>query len=292
MISAMAAVGLDRAALEAAVGPMRDRLPDAAFSRLWRVAAKSGREALELDVAEALPIGALGPIDVLALSAPTVGAACTLAAAHLERLLGTGVRLEVTPLAGGAVRLAVLNASPVDADVSDVLFFAVLVRALRGRTSVPFEVKRVQLARPRPAAVARWESFFAGQVRFGAKVSAVEVPAAVWRAGMASSSEAVHRALSPLVPEGGSVESAVRATTQQKLGAASLAVMAESLGVSTRTLQRRLKAEGVKVRAVMVEERLAAARRLLAKPGATVKSVAAEVGFSSASALSRALKRK
>jgi AraC-like DNA-binding protein len=286
-------LGVEPRVLERAVGRLDARLPDAAFSRLWRAAAAETRsEALELDVAEALQNGALGPFDLSALSAPTVGAACTIVARHLVHLLGDGVVLHTSVVAGGAVRLDVLNASPVDIEVSDALLLATLVSRLRMHSAVPLEVETVQLTRSRPAHRARWDTFFETPVRFAARQSALVVSARAWRAPLVSASPAVQRALAPLLPaDDARWLDSVRAVVRHRLTAQpDVAEVGRALGVSGRTLQRRLRERGVTLRDLVAQLRVDEARRLL--EGATLGEVASRVGFSSAAALSKAMRRR
>jgi AraC-like DNA-binding protein len=71
----------------------------------------------------------------------------------------------------------------------------------------------------------------------------------------------------------------------------SLARAARKLGVTPRTLQRRLTAEGLKFRCILDDVRLARALALLQEPGSSVEGVAAQVGFSESPAFYRAFKR-
>ncbi|HJL15164.1 MAG TPA: AraC family transcriptional regulator ligand-binding domain-containing protein [Sandaracinaceae bacterium LLY-WYZ-13_1] len=74
-------------------------------------------------------------------------------------------------------------------------------------------------------------------------------------------------------------------------GALDAASLARALGTSRRTLQRRLRAEGTSPRALVRERRLARAQALL-DAGRTPTEAAGAVGYSEASALHRALRRR
>jgi AraC-like DNA-binding protein len=70
----------------------------------------------------------------------------------------------------------------------------------------------------------------------------------------------------------------------------SLDVAARNLGVTARTLQRRLRAEGVTFRSVLEEAALESAARTVAS-AATMSEASAKLGFSEPAAFHRAFKR-
>ena len=67
--------------------------------------------------------------------------------------------------------------------------------------------------------------------------------------------------------------------------------IAETLHVSARTLQRRLKAENTTFGEVVQETRLQLAQQLLASPDITATEVGLACGFADASAFTRAFRR-
>lgn len=73
-------------------------------------------------------------------------------------------------------------------------------------------------------------------------------------------------------------------------GPVSLSSLSKSLGLSARTLQRRLRAERTSTRQLVEERRLLRARRAL-ESGRSMSEAAFEAGYSEASALHRALRR-
>ena len=83
----------------------------------------------------------------------------------------------------------------------------------------------------------------------------------------------------------------VRAWIAAHLREADLPACARALGVSSRTLQRRMAATGRSFRELVALERVEAARALLTQSRASVKSVAYAVGCSSSSQLGVLLHR-
>jgi len=74
-------------------------------------------------------------------------------------------------------------------------------------------------------------------------------------------------------------------------GEASAERVASELGISTRTLRRRLSAAGTSYQQVLDEVRLELAQRTLRQPGISVNEVAFLLGFSDASAFHKAFRR-
>jgi AraC-like DNA-binding protein len=76
-----------------------------------------------------------------------------------------------------------------------------------------------------------------------------------------------------------------------RAGVSSGASVARLLGMSERTLRRRLEESGCTFRDVLDQTRMTAADRLLSDPGRTITEVAYALGFSEPSAFSRAYRR-
>lgn len=75
-------------------------------------------------------------------------------------------------------------------------------------------------------------------------------------------------------------------------GDVSITAIARQLGVSGRTLRRRLDEEGCSFRELVHQCRMDAAERMLARRELSVTEIAAALGFSEASAFSRAFRRQ
>lgn len=293
LIAAFERLGFAAEGLRRSAGVLGDSVADQVFERLWAEVQRQTRsDALELDVVGELQAGAFGPFDLAAITAATVGDACRVVAENVTSLTGHGVELVIEALPGGSICLRILNATPVNAEVADVLILAVIVSRLREQTVPPLRPVSAQFTRAAPRRCERWEAFFAAPVRFGASTSALVFSAQTWRSPLRSANPAVHRALAPLLPpvgRDGFVES-VRAHVRHHLGEPhSLGRVARRLGLSARTLQRRLAEGQTSLRAVISAVRVEEAERLLATGARTLAEVAALVGFSSATALSRAL---
>ncbi|MDP2274822.1 MAG: AraC family transcriptional regulator ligand-binding domain-containing protein [Archangium sp.] len=290
----MARLGLDARAMREAVGPFEGATSDEAFEMLWNAARhRWPTDDLELAIAGTLQAGAFGPFDLSVLTSPSVGAACQVFAQTLPAIAGEGVVLGLVPRPRGGMTVRLLNSTPVNVEVADALLLATLIARLRQQTHPQLKPAGVWLTRAVPRARTTWDAFFGCTVRFKAPHSEIQFNATDWRAPLASSNAAVHRALVPLLPGiGGDVVGALRAHLRQHLNEPqSLRSVARRLGVSTRTLQRRLGEARVSLRELLAQLRVEEARRLLSGPQRTLGEVADQVGFASASSLARALRR-
>jgi len=68
-------------------------------------------------------------------------------------------------------------------------------------------------------------------------------------------------------------------------------VVARSLGMSSRTLQRRLSAAGLTYASLVAQTRADMARRLLSRPTPRIGDVARAIGYSDAGHFTRAFQR-
>jgi AraC-like DNA-binding protein len=305
VLAGFRALGLDAEAIRAAAGltaealaPVDALVPSEAFGRLWAEAMRrEAREELVTEVGLAIPFGA---IDYLAGSSPTVNTAFQALAAHF-RYVALGITLELAEDGeGGEVRL--LNA-PGDGDAahSDEFTLAVFVGRFRSRTGpVPFRVDQVRLTRPPPAHPTRHAALLGAPVAFGCKVAALRFPAAVWRAALPSADAGLLATLRQLAEHAGlgaagDDDLAVQVRSRLRLllpdGRASAGEVADALGLSERTLHRRLQAGGASFRLVLEGFREAEAERLISAGRLPLGEVALRLGFSDQTAWNRAFRR-
>ena len=311
LLAGFRAVGLDADAIREAAGiapsslePVDGVLPVSAFARLWEEAfRRSPREELPSEVGLALPFGAFGALDYLAASSPTVEAAFHALASHF-RQAAAGFSLEVgaTP-EGGQVRL--VPAGPRSAadrvrQVSDEFTLAVFVGRFRSRRlDRPFRAAAVRLTRPAPGRPTRHQALLGAPVTFGCAVAALELPGPVWKARLGSADAALQETLRQLAERIGlgasasDLEMAIRARLRTLLpeGHGEAAAVARSLGLSERTLHRRLHELGHTFRGVLDGFREAEAERLLGSGTVPLAEVALKLGFADQSAWNRAFRR-
>jgi AraC-like DNA-binding protein len=102
--------------------------------------------------------------------------------------------------------------------------------------------------------------------------------------------ELLARALDEGIPHAGSITAGLRRWLSTNLEYPSPALAAKALGVSLRTMQRRLNGEKTSFNELLRLERVEAAQRLLVDSPLKISAIALEVGFSSSQQLSTSFK--
>jgi AraC-like DNA-binding protein len=225
---------------------------------------------------------------------------------HFYELAGRHFPMQTTGLSfpfsagpeGGVARLLIHSdpSWPPRHFVENVL--AIKVDGLRRLIGPHWQPLAVEFAHERIGPIADYRTAFGGPVEFSAGRNAVlfSPDDLRWRAHRPKRrfDQFVDRELQrALIEETGDFLGHVAQIVRALLPAeANLEKVAEELGVSPRALQRRLADEGTSFTALRTETRITLARQYLGQPGVTVSEVAARLGFSHPSVLSRLLRQE
>jgi AraC-like DNA-binding protein len=305
MLAGFTALGLDAGALrrgagigEAELASPDGLLPGEVFRRLWEEAfRRAPREELPTEVGLAIPFGAFGALDYLAGSSPSVEAAFHSLRSHFRQVAHITLEIERTP-AGADVRL--VNPEPFPGlAISDEMTLAIFVGRFRGDAGGPFRPSSIRLTRSPPKRPTRHAELLGAPVAFGCSVSGMEIPMAAWTAPMRRADPALQETLRQLASrlelgaEADDLELALRARLRTLLpdGRADAASVARMLGLSERTMNRRLREIGRSWRGVLDAFREAEAERLLVSGRTELSDVAFRLGFSDQTAWNRAFRR-
>ena len=305
MLAGFANLGLDADELRdaAGLGPASlaafdATLPAESFARLWAEAfRRAPREELPSELGRAIPFGAFGALDYLAGTSPTVEAAFHSLRGHFRQV--ADVQLELTTTAYGAdVRLVNAERFP-GFELSDEMTLAIFVERFRSDGGSPFRLASLRLTRPPPPHPTRHGALLGAPVSFGCSVAGMEILAADWVAPMRRADPALQQTLRQLASrldlgaEADDLETALRARLRALLpeGKADAASLARTLGLSERTMNRRLLSLGKSYRGVVDAFREAEAERLLVSSRAELAEVALRLGFSDQTAWNRAFRR-
>lgn len=311
LVSTAATLGADTDALLASVGLSPGDLGDGARIRddlkaaLWsRVVEALGDPHLGLRVGEVSPLGRWGLAEQLLLHAQTLGegletsvrfAAQTVANKrfHLDRL---GDRATYTMAMAAVPEGAVPE--PWRHLVESDLAYA--VRLVRLATSPAFQPASVWFVHDKPAGTdpAVYARIFGPVVRFGQPANALHFDATWLRQPVLSAVPSLRVPLEVAAARE-LAEAATAATVAGRVDAlvrldpatVTIADVASRLGMSTRTLQRRLGAEATSFGAIVDGVRRTYAEALLRDPGVPLGEVSYRLGFSEPSALHRAVRR-
>lgn len=308
----LAGLGIERDRLcrEARLDPLllerpHERVPGAAAARLWQAAERlTGDPLLGLHVAERYRAGAMSILGYVILNCRTPREALDRLA-RFAALLNDGLRVRVASADGQVV----VAFEPIDGldnfllrDGRQVIetMAAGVVLTLRQLTGTALAPARVTFRHRAGGPVAEYHRLFGVPVRFGQPDDAVAFRAAALDSPIPASDPALlalfeghaRVRLDELERLGGTTQRVARVVAARLRGAApSIAEVARDLATSARQLQRALAAEGTTFQRVLDGARRDVALARLRLPGATAAEVALLLGFSEASAFSRAFRR-
>ncbi|HJL00576.1 MAG TPA: AraC family transcriptional regulator [Polyangiaceae bacterium LLY-WYZ-15_(1-7)] len=295
-------LGADRVALFAGTGlagrdlaepGARIEVPEV-VALVRRARALTGSDALGLQLGLRMKVSAHGSLGFAALSTGTVGDALRLAIRYAPiRTDAFALRVQVS---GDRAALIVEELADFE-DAREVVLTALLIgiwrigMALTG-ASIRGDVELAMAAPPHAEGLARAAP---GELRFGAPRTRLLFDAALLDMPMRMADPASHRLaveqcereLARLRPR---FEQRVRALLEAE-PPPDLAAAAKALGVSPRTLKRRLAEEGTHFRALRDAVLLDRALLLLRRPELGLEAIAEQLGYADATGFSRAFKR-
>ncbi|MET0745073.1 MAG: AraC family transcriptional regulator [Microvirga sp.] len=176
-----------------------------------------------------------------------------------------------------------------------------LVRICREVTGIGLRPVGVELVHPRRNSSAELDAFFGCEVSFAAERDQVAFPSRAARFRLVSADpylndllirhgeDVLARRSSPAIPIRASIENALMPLLPH--GKAQAGEVARVLGMSRRTLARRLAAEKLTFGTILNELRRDLARDYLADGGLSISRIAWLVGFREVSAFTHAFKR-
>lgn len=306
VLDACERLGLDGSALLNAANLTREQLddPDRRLAArhadaLWEAAFAEARDPhLALHAAVALPFGAYRVVDFLAAHSPTMGDAFKRIASYFALVDVRGVfAVGDGPPATVVMRSATAQALPPPAQEYT---FAALVTRARTCAGPSWSPDAVELTFPAPANTHEHRRIFACEVRFGRPEARLICSPAAWSAPVGGADPALlsvledHAArLLAELPPSDDLASRVKSAIAEALhrGDVTAATIARRLGTSERTLQRRLKDEGLTLAELLDQTRAAVAKTHLENPHTALAEIAWLLGFSDQSTFTRAFRR-
>jgi AraC-like DNA-binding protein len=275
------------------------RVPRERVDALWEIAVRVAGPAVGVRFALEMPPGNAGVLEVVTQSAPSV----EVSLGHVCRywhLLNDGVDLALERVRSEvALTLRTRSTRPLAPAWIDLTVVALVVIGARSIVR-PLPPKRVALPYPESRAVPELAAIASAPLSYDADALAIVFPAEILEQSLLAANAPLHdvaRAHADAelarLRDDGDLPSRVRTAAEARLesGDATLDRLAGALGLSARTLQRRLREHGTSLRAVLDEARRAIAMRELARGARNVTDVAFLLGFSETSAFDRAFRR-
>lgn len=308
MIAAFTALGLDsaRLATEAGIDPhvLSDPdgvLPSAQLYRLWEIADREwGRPALGIRAAGEVPVGAYEVLDYLMFSSQTVGAGLSLLADYLDMATRTArYELHVDDDVAACEMVWRIPPQGIMFHLRDYSLSLVASRVAFASDRRPL---RVELAGLAFATAAEYAEAFGVPTVLDSARNALIFSRDAWETPLPRRDDVLNRTLRRhaqfLVdrqPPAAAATVTDRVRTEllarSQIGLASIEDVARELAMSVRTLQRRLRLEGVSFEEIASDVHAKLAKSYLVDSGVSISEVSYLLGFSEPSAFSRAFRK-
>jgi AraC-like DNA-binding protein len=275
------------------------RLPPEQVQALWEAAYRqSSTPHLALRAAQAIPLGAYRVLEYLVASAPTVGAAFSKISEYFA-WIDTSARLPVEREATNYALGISVKGPPDCVPLAAVEFtFATCLLKVRALTHQDFKPIAIDAALTLPEGAKVLEDFFGCPVRFSARHNRMLFDAATWALpsqhadpSLLSVLEGHAKLLIAAIDSEPRLVAEVRQALYTYGPSQSLSTVAKQLGMSARTLQRRLTDAGFLFADVANAVREDVARRLLRERNVAIAEAALVLGFSDQSSFTRSFKR-
>lgn len=299
--------GLDGTRLRQAAGFAESDLadPDARVSRakliaLWReICAHVDDPLLGLKLGAAYRAQDLGLIGYIMAASDNLGVALECITRY-GRILSDDVQFSLHP-GGDTVALDV--SAPIDLAVFGhpiVVRLTVVLSIIRDITESDILPVAVHLPLAPPPDPEPYLEFFRVPPHFNSKAAALVLRAGDLRRPIPSADIALShylknyaRSILETIPPEGSLAHRIARILMVRLpaGDPGIDAVAVTLGMNTRTVQRRLKQEGTTYRNVRDSFRHSTARQLLGNPGVPIKEIAFLLGYQELGAFYRAFRR-
>lgn len=258
------------------------------FPAYWHeVSTLYGDDDLAIRVALELPVGGFGRTSYAFASAANLGDAIRVFCRDAQRRVdGMQAILEVR---GKVAELRLVGPETIW-PIIEILLGVIALRCEQlAEPAVP--IKHVELPRSAPRDLQLWQRVFGVKPRFGFEHGLLVVQADQLKRPLRTADPVVREALGsgPLTSFAEQVRTHVRAWVRESPAADEVA---RALGVSVRTLQRRLGEEGVNFRELVLDTKIEVAKQLLERGQLSIGEVASAVGFSGAPAFSNAFSQR
>jgi AraC-like DNA-binding protein len=278
------------------------RVPETASREAWRMAmAMTADEAIGLHMAQWMPRGALDLVEYAFRASATLGAGLDRLARY-GRLINDRLAVHVLRTGPGVRFLTgAADAGPLHPQRAE-FSIALVLRLARDAAATHLVPVEVLFDHAAPADVTEHQEFFRSPIHFSSGVNEMVFRdadgARRLHAADAALGAVIHRRLDRALeeldrPADTSIAARVRRLLIERMGQEqpSVGTIGREMGVSTRTLSRRLVEEGTSFRQIQDEVRHQLAVALLADASVSISDVAFFLGYSEPAPFHRSFKR-
>lgn len=308
-LAGLAAIGLDPAMLLASTGLRRSDLdapftavPNEAFAQVWTAAfAQRPAATLPTQAGLAVPFNEFGVLDHLVTTAASVGEGLHILNLFLW-LVSTNMSLRFTHGRGDWVGdwVFVENDPPEPTSfISEQWTLAVMYQRFRSQMP-PFIIEEVHLTQAADGDEAQFAALWGVPVRLGQRATGFRLADGIWQQPNAQANPQLQQTLRTVADEvelkqivEAPLVYAIRTHLPAALqsGAFSAEDVAAELGLSKRTLQRRLSANNMTFKGLLDVYRQERAMLMLQRGDRDLANVAYALGYNEQSSFNRAFRR-
>jgi AraC-like DNA-binding protein len=259
-----------------------------------------GDESLGCTLGLEFDLRDLGLLYYVMSSSDTLGDALARASRY-SRITNEAIELQYQHSSAPRLRL-VYSGIPRHADVQQIVFCIVaMVRMARSLSGRSFNPKRVSIRQVRSEGTGKLSTFLGRGLEFGGDVDEIDFPAGSAKWTLADADPKLNTILLEVCEDHlksrkrntGALRTHVENTISPLLphGQAKLGAVARKLGMSERTLTRRLDEEGITFNEILQQLKASLAIRYLRDDGMPISRVAWLLGFGEASSFTHACRR-
>ncbi|GLR88462.1 AraC family transcriptional regulator [Bradyrhizobium iriomotense] len=242
----------------------------------------------------------LGLLYYVMASSDTLGDALNRAARY-SRITNEAIMLQYQNAHEPKLRL-VYSGVPRHADLQQIEFcIAAIVRLTRVLSGRQFFPRHISISHIRPKGIAKFASLLGKSLEFGGAADEINFPVGSADWALVDADKRLNKILRELCEESLSSRrsntSALRVQVENTAspllphGLAKMNVIAKKLGMSPRTLTRRLAEEGATFNEILQQLKASLARRYLEEDSLPISKIAWLLGFEDASSFSHACRR-
>ena len=283
-----------------ALDDQESTVPYLSVGQLLRIAVeRTGCPHLGLEIGRGVGTKGLGLIGALMRNAPTVGAALLDFAGHQHRNSHGAVVYLLSDshqvFFGYAVYQADIPGIPVISDIVTTVGFNIVTELASGRGG---PIEEVLLSRSEPANFVPYQDLFGPKLRFNSDQMALRLSPNLLDRPVAGADAALRATLEKRVRDlwySGTLDIVTQLRRALRVALLSGRVSADEvsgqMGMSRRTLHRRLEAYGLKFQQVLDETRCEFAQQLLSNTLLSISQVGVIVGYEDPSVFTRGFTR-